>query len=193
MDRSDGFGRTIKSSIYWSDNDSFVNSFTVRFSENLYVASVQETDFTVEGYTVTGVSVSGDTVTLTVTEKTTIDLNATPKVTLVGTVEDLARNARTTQAALTAIAVQVAINTADVQSVATEKAALTLTADATDNVVLPVASNGVTITWTKNGVAASGTVAVATSDVLVATLTKGAATDTKSFTVTGTTGTLTVQ
>ena len=50
-----------------NDGDTFVDRFTVQFSEALYVASVQESDFTIEGYEVTGVSsVSGNTVTLTV-------------------------------------------------------------------------------------------------------------------------------
>ena len=89
-----------------SDNDTFVDKFTVQFSEALYVASVQDSDFTIEGYEITGVAVSEDkaTVTLTVKEKTANDLAATPKVTLVGTVEDEARNARTSQDALTAVA-----------------------------------------------------------------------------------------
>jgi hypothetical protein len=80
-----------------TDNDTFVNQFVLTFSENLYVASVQEADFAIEGYVVTGVTVAGATATVTVTEKTVDDLAATPKVTLVGAVEDTARNIRNTQ------------------------------------------------------------------------------------------------
>lgn len=81
---------------------------------------------------------------------------------------------------------------ADATAVATAKSALTLTANASDEVVLPATVNGVAVTWTHNGTAATGTVIVADTDTLVATLTKGASTDTKSFTVSGTTGSLTV-
>ncbi|MBP0725143.1 hypothetical protein J5Y03_08045 [Bacillus sp. RG28] len=90
-----------------------VDTFTVQFSENLYVASVQDSDFTVDGYEVTGVSVNGSTVTLTVKEKTTNDLTATPKVTLVGTVEDNGRNVSITQDPLTAVAAQAGIDAAN--------------------------------------------------------------------------------
>lgn len=67
-----------------------IDQVTVTFSESLYVASVQESDFTVEGYEITGVSVSGGgtTVTLTVKEKSTVDTGVTPKVTLAGSVSD---------------------------------------------------------------------------------------------------------
>jgi trimeric autotransporter adhesin len=79
-----------------------VDKVTVTFSENLYVASVQESDFTVEGYTVASVEVSNATVVLHLTEKSTVDTGATPKVTLVGSVEDSARNVASALAAVTA-------------------------------------------------------------------------------------------
>ncbi|MCM3574423.1 S-layer homology domain-containing protein [Mesobacillus subterraneus] len=88
---------------YDSDADTHVDRFVVTFSENLYVPSVQDSDFTIEGYEVTSVTVSGAAVTLNVKEKDVNDLAATPKVTLVGQVEDTARNVRNTQAALTAV------------------------------------------------------------------------------------------
>ncbi|MBM7690749.1 hypothetical protein JOC77_000152 [Peribacillus deserti] len=67
------------------------DTVTLTFSEAMYVASVQESDFTVEGYEVTGVSTSGSTVTLTVKEN---DANlAKPTVKVVGEVQDSARNA----------------------------------------------------------------------------------------------------
>ncbi|WP_110112569.1 S-layer homology domain-containing protein [Bacillus sp. CGMCC 1.16541] len=131
-----------------NDGDTFVDRFTVQFSEALYVASVQDGDFTIEGYEITGVSVSGDTVTLTVKEKTTNDLAATPKVTLVGTVEDAARNARTGQDALTAVAAQVAI---DAQALAASKLAL---------------GNAVTAAQAKHDGAAQGNYAVGSKATL---------------------------
>lgn len=132
-----------------SDADTFVDRFTVQFSEALYVASVQDSDFTIEGYEVTGVSsVSGNTVTLTVKEKTTNDLAATPKVTLVGTVEDTARNARKGQDALTAVAAQVANDAAAQASVDAEAARVANTLEATgavNDVVKPNVGSGYTI------------------------------------------------
>jgi hypothetical protein len=66
-------------------------TFELTFSENLYAASVQESDFTVAGYDVTGVTASGSTVTITA-EKTSSNASATPKVTLAGSVQDADRN-----------------------------------------------------------------------------------------------------
>jgi trimeric autotransporter adhesin len=82
-----------------------VDAIEITFTEALYVPSVQESDFTVEGYEVTAVSTNGKVVTLTVKEKTVTDVDATPKVTLVGSVEDTARNVRTTLDAITATSV----------------------------------------------------------------------------------------
>lgn len=90
-----------------------IDTIDVLFSEDLYPGSVQESDFTVEGYTVTGVSVAGSpsTVSISVMEKGSSDTGATPKVTLVGEVEDNVtvtvdqptRNKLTAQSANTAI------------------------------------------------------------------------------------------
>jgi trimeric autotransporter adhesin len=130
------------------DGNTFVDRFTVQFSENLYVASVQDSDFTVEGYEVTGVSVNNGTVTLTVKEKTVNDLAATPKVTLVGSVEDNDRNARASQGALTAVAAQVASDAAAQAAVDAEAAAVANTfapTGAVNTIVLPTVSAGYTI------------------------------------------------
>ncbi|RHW39962.1 hypothetical protein D1B33_03705 [Lysinibacillus yapensis] len=67
------------------------DTVTITFSEDLYVASVQESDFTVEGYTIKSIATKDDTVTLTVADNTAG--TTTPKVTLVGEVEDSERNA----------------------------------------------------------------------------------------------------
>jgi hypothetical protein len=88
-----------------ADGDGFVDGFKVTFSEALYIPSVQEADFTVEGYEVTAVLTEGNVVTLTVKEKSITDVTATPKVTLVGSVEDSKRNVRTTLDAITAVSV----------------------------------------------------------------------------------------
>lgn len=82
-----------------TDNDGQIDRIQVAFSEDLYVPSVHESDFTVNGYTVTGVAVenveanhgvagAGSVVTLTLQEKATPDTGVTPDVTLVGSVQD---------------------------------------------------------------------------------------------------------
>ena len=78
-----------------------IDAIEITYSENLYVASVSDADYTVEGYEITGVVVSGDKVTLTVKEKDTSDPDATPKVTQVGQVEDALRNVLSAQSAIT--------------------------------------------------------------------------------------------
>ncbi|GAB6006821.1 hypothetical protein JCM12214_27210 [Geobacillus vulcani] len=175
------------------DGDNFVDTFEVTFSENLYVPSVNDSDFSIEGYTVKSVSVNGNVVTITVQEKTTNDLAATPKVALVGPVEDAARNVKASQDGITA-------TSADVAAVAAAKAALAIgyasgddANNVTQDLTLPTTSNGATITWTSSNpsvVATDGKVtrpATGQSDAtvtLTATITKGSATDTKTFTVT---------
>jgi trimeric autotransporter adhesin len=72
--------------------DGKISQITVTYSENLYAPSVQDADYTVEGYDVTGVHVTGNTVTIDVKAKTTGNVTATPKVTQVGAVEDTQRN-----------------------------------------------------------------------------------------------------
>lgn len=178
-----------------TDGDNFVDTFEVTFSENLYVPSVNDSDFSIEGYTVKSVTVNGNVVTITVDEKTTNDLAATPKVTLVGPVEDTARNVKASQDGITATAAQVA---ADAATVATAKANLALTvtnptAD-TSTIVLPSTQDGATVTWTitsGGGTISNGTYTTparttsAQTVVLTATITKGASTTaTQAFTVT---------
>lgn len=80
-----------------TNKDGHIDAVEVVFSENLYVASVQDADFTVEGYEVTGVNVTAgslatDKVVISLKEKSEFDTSATPKVQLVGEVEDARRN-----------------------------------------------------------------------------------------------------
>lgn len=95
-----------------SNGDGQLDQATVQFSEDLYVASVQESDFTVAGYTITGVRsvVNGgagtpSVVTLDLQPKATPDTGVTPDVTLVGAVQDntAQRNQLGAQAAVTAV------------------------------------------------------------------------------------------
>ncbi len=80
-----------------------IDAIKVTYSEDLYVASVSDDDYTVEGYEVTGVSVAGNVVTISVKEKDIADYaTATPKVTQVGSVKDLNKNELGPQAAITA-------------------------------------------------------------------------------------------
>ena len=86
-----------------ADADGKIDAVNVTYSENLYVASVSDEDYTVEGYEVTGVSVAGNVVTISVKEKDTADYTtATPKVTQVGSVQDVNRNELGAQSAITA-------------------------------------------------------------------------------------------
>jgi trimeric autotransporter adhesin len=77
--------------------DGTISQITVKYSEALYAPSVQDADFTVEGYDVTGVNVVGDTVTIDVKAKATGTASATPKVSQVGAIEDAQRNVIATQ------------------------------------------------------------------------------------------------
>lgn len=65
-----------------------LTSVVVTYSEPLYVASVTDTDYTIDGYTINNVSVTGAAVTLSVATKSGFDSGATPNVTQVGSVED---------------------------------------------------------------------------------------------------------
>lgn len=80
-----------------------LETITVTFSEALYAPSVQDADFTVAGFTVSSIALSGGdkVVTLTLTQLANTNL-ATPAVTLVGPVEDAARNVLASNAAITA-------------------------------------------------------------------------------------------
>lgn len=80
-----------------------IDAVVLTFKEALYVASVSDADFTVAGYEVKGVALSGadKVVTLTLKELDDADTNATPKVTLVGSIEDVARNVNATISAVT--------------------------------------------------------------------------------------------
>lgn len=75
-------------SIKDTDGNGKLDTVTITYDEPLYVASVSDNAYTVEGYTIKSVDVLGSTVTLKLDEKANSDLSATPKVTQVGTVED---------------------------------------------------------------------------------------------------------
>ncbi len=71
-----------------------LHTVVLTFSEALYVPSVSDSDFTVDGFTVSGVEVTGNVVTITLADKDN-SVNEKPKVTLTGSVEDTARNVLT--------------------------------------------------------------------------------------------------
>lgn len=98
-----------------SDSDNKIDQIKLTFSEALYIPSVQESDFTVEGYQVTGLSTTNNVVTLTVKELDVVDTGATPKVTLVGSVADntTQRNSLGNLAAITATDKLAAVATGD--------------------------------------------------------------------------------
>ncbi len=75
-----------------TDANGKIDAIVATFSEDIYVASVTEADFSVEGYTIDSVSVSGAEVTLVLEEGSEADTDATPEVELVGAVEDTERN-----------------------------------------------------------------------------------------------------
>ncbi len=73
-----------------------VDRIVVVFSEDMYMPSINDSDFTVEGYEITGIEyVDNHTINIVVKEKDASDRTANPKVTVVGEVEDSARNKAT--------------------------------------------------------------------------------------------------
>jgi len=78
-----------------------LDTIEITYSEALYVASVSDADYTVEGYEIKNVVVNGTIVTITVKELDYSDMNATPKVTQTGDVQDLLRNTLGAQEAVT--------------------------------------------------------------------------------------------
>jgi putative cell wall-binding protein len=70
------------------NNNGKIDSIEVTFSENIYPASVQDSDFTVAGYIIREVTVTANTVKISVFESANYDSAATPKVRLVGEIED---------------------------------------------------------------------------------------------------------
>ncbi len=68
-----------------------LKSVVLTFSENLYVPSVQDSDFTVDGFEIDSVSVNNYLVTITLKDKNNSS-GEKPKVTLIGQVEDMPRN-----------------------------------------------------------------------------------------------------
>lgn len=86
------------------DGDGHIDTIVATYSENLYLASVSEADYTVEGYVVTGVVAAGNAVTITVTELAAFDTAAVPKVALVGAISDITaqRNSLGAQAGVAA-------------------------------------------------------------------------------------------
>ncbi|ANX13775.1 hypothetical protein ABE41_017330 [Fictibacillus arsenicus] len=86
----------VSAAVIDADGDAEVDHVKVTFSEALYFASIQDSDFAVEGYEVKSVSdVTGSVVTLEVKELERADTIATPTVTISGEVEDLLRNKAT--------------------------------------------------------------------------------------------------
>lgn len=73
-----------------NNNNNKIDTLVVTFSEDMYLPSIQDSDFTVEGYEITSIRYTGDdkVVEIVVKEKDDPDGDATPKVKLVGEVED---------------------------------------------------------------------------------------------------------
>jgi hypothetical protein len=89
-----------------ADADGQIDEVVVVFTEAMYHPSIQDADFTVAGYTVTGIAyTNATTITLSLKELTTPDTGATPKVTLAGAVQDATaqKNERASQAAVTSV------------------------------------------------------------------------------------------
>ncbi len=83
------------------DEDNRITKITVTYTEELYVASVTDSDFKVDNREIESVSVSGNKVIIKLVTKTgtTPDADSNVKVTQVGEVEDLLRNVTKAQAA----------------------------------------------------------------------------------------------
>ncbi|KZZ85057.1 Ig-like domain-containing protein [Bacillus sp. SJS] len=97
-DVKDKFAPSITNAVFTDDataaND---DALVLTFSENLYAASVQESDFTVAGRSVKAVQVTNNTVTLTLSSDSSNTSVLPATVAVVGSIEDLARNAKTSQ------------------------------------------------------------------------------------------------
>lgn len=91
-------GAGVKQVIKTVDGAGKITLINVIFTENLYVPSVQDTDFTVSGTTVVSVAVAGNIVTIDVVDVT----NVATTVTLVAPIEDAVRNVLASFAAITA-------------------------------------------------------------------------------------------
>ncbi len=79
-----------------------IDKIELTYSEPLYVPSISDSDYTVEGYEITSIGVASNIVTLYVKEKDIVDGTVTPKVTQVGDIEDANRNKLGAQEAKTA-------------------------------------------------------------------------------------------
>ncbi|WP_214859234.1 hypothetical protein [Exiguobacterium sp. s161] len=97
-DVKDKFAASITNAVFADDavaaNDDLL---VLTFSENLYAASVQESDFAVNGRTIKSLVVSNNTVTLTLSSDSSNTSVLPATVSIVGSIEDLARNAKTAQ------------------------------------------------------------------------------------------------
>lgn len=114
-----------------NDGNGKIDTIDVEFSEALYAGSVTASDFTVEGYTVDGIkSISGATVSLAIKESSYSDTGATPKVTVVGSVEDLNKNASAAQ-------------TTGVAAVDSAKPVATVASSSTDKQLILIVSESV--------------------------------------------------
>jgi len=82
-----------------SNGNGYIDRIDVTLTENLYVASVQDSDFTVGGYTINSVGMNGgNVVQLFLKEGACPDTDATPTVTLVGALSDITAQHNTVSA-----------------------------------------------------------------------------------------------
>ncbi len=83
------------------DSKDRITEITVKYTENIYVASVTDSDFKVDNREIDSVTVSGNTVVikLITNNNTAADAESNVKVTQVGEVEDLLRNVTKAQQA----------------------------------------------------------------------------------------------
>ncbi|MGE7121288.1 Ig-like domain-containing protein [Peribacillus sp. NPDC046944] len=102
LEAADKFAPEIKTATFVDgttaeDKDKLV----LTFSEALYAQSVQDADFTVVGRTIESLEVNGDTITVNLKADNSDSSSVPASVSLVGSVEDTARNAKTSQVFVT--------------------------------------------------------------------------------------------
>jgi len=98
LSKNDGYGPSMSiSGTDDDDADGQIDTLVVNFTEALDAGTVSSADFSIsDGYAIDSVVVSDSAeVTITLVESGTVDTNATPTVTIVGSIDDSAGNSTT--------------------------------------------------------------------------------------------------
>lgn len=155
------------------NNNGELDAITLTFDEALYAPSVSDSDFTVDGHTISSISVGGSTVTLNLKEAG-LDATTTPKVTIVGAVQDAARNSIVVGSTVTPT-VGVSTQSTKTAAIASVISGATVSSTGTNayDINIPTASKSLTVQTLANDLSASqvaklvGTVTVNGIDIAI--------------------------